>query len=124
MVPQTDYHNFPYGGFLVKREVNKKLELAAEVFSHGGEGVAAPQTHASAMIDAGGYWHMKGEDFMQLLFAYGHSVAGETENYAYLGLYWTWGKKDDKGGSDQDKDKKAMLLKDAMFSRQAIKHGF
>ena len=39
--PAKQYHNFPYGGFLVKRELNKKLELAAEVFAHGGEGFAA-----------------------------------------------------------------------------------
>lgn len=125
VVPQTEYHNFPYGGFLVKREMSKKLELAAEVFSHGGEGSATPQTQASTMIDAGGYWHLKGEDFMQLLFAYGHSVSGQTENYAYLGLYWTWGK--DKGGGDQDKDsddKKTSLLNNGMFSRQTLKHGF
>ena len=32
VVPQTDYRNFPYSGFLVKRELNKRLELAAEVF--------------------------------------------------------------------------------------------
>lgn len=126
VVPQTGYHDFPYGGFLVKREVSKKLEVAAEVFSHGGEGVGTPQTRASTMIDAGGYWHLKGEDFMQFLFAYGHSIAGETENYAYVGLYWTWGK-DAKGGGDKDKDsdeKKTSVLKDAMFSRQALKRGF
>ena len=29
---------------------------------------------------------------MQFLLAYGHSVAGQTENYGYMGLYWTWGK--------------------------------
>jgi hypothetical protein len=33
---------------------------------------------------------------MQLLFAYGHSIAGQTENYGYLGMYWTWGKDDKK----------------------------
>jgi hypothetical protein len=126
VVPQTGYHDFPYGGFLVKREVSKKLELAAEVFSHGSEGTVTPQTEASTMIDAGGYWHLKGEDFMQLLFAYGHSVAGQTENYAYLGLYWTWGK-DKNNPDDKDKDsdeKKTSLLKDAMFSRHEMKHGF
>ena len=124
IVPQTDYHNFPYGGFLVKREVNKKLELAAEVFSHGGEGVAAPQTHASTMIDAGGYWHLKGEEFMQLLFAYGHSVAGETENYAYLGLYFTWGK--DRGNpNDKDAgDQAAASFRKAMYSSHALNGAF
>jgi hypothetical protein len=124
VVPQTAYHDFPYGGFLVKREVSKKLELAAEVFSHGGEGTAAPQTQASTMIDAGGYWHLKGEDTMQFLFAYGHSVAGQTENYAYVGLYWTWGKDDKGDDKDKDsKDKKA-LLQNAMFSGHALKNGF
>lgn len=87
-----------------------------------------PQTKSSTMLDAGGYWHLKGEDTMQLLFAYGHSIAGQTENYAYLGLYWTWGK-DDKSGTDQDKnedkdkDKKAMLDK-AMYSGHHLQHGF
>ncbi|WP_109488065.1 hypothetical protein [Occallatibacter savannae] len=123
VVPQTGFHDFPYGGFLVKREVAKKLELAAEIFSHGGEGPVTPQTKSSTMLDAGGYWHLKGEDTMQLLFAYGHSIAGQTENYGYLGLYWTWGK-GDKAGTDQDKDKdrKAMLDK-AMYSGH-LQHGF
>ena len=125
VVPQTSYRNFPYGGFLVKREVNKKLELGAEVFSHGGEGFAAPQTQASTMIDAGGYWHLKGEETMQLLFAYGHSVAGQTENYAYLGLYWTWGK-DKINPDDKDKDAgdKKALLRDALYSGHVLKSGF
>jgi hypothetical protein len=89
--PQTQYRNFPYGGFLVKRVVNERLELSAEVFSHAREGPAAAQTQASTMIDAGGYYHFKSPG-LQLLFAYGHSIAGQTENYGYLGLYKTWGK--------------------------------
>jgi len=96
VVPQTQYRNFLYGGFLVKREINKRLELSAEVFSHAREGFAAAQTEASTMIDAGGYYHFKSPG-LQLLFAYGHSIAGQTENYAYLGLYKTWGK--DKGAA-------------------------
>lgn len=92
IVPQTDFRNFPYGGFLLKREiVHNKLELGAEVFSHGREGVAPPQIRASTMIDVGGYYHFKNPDH-QFLFAYGHSVAGLAETYAYVGLYWTWGK--------------------------------
>jgi hypothetical protein len=122
VVPQTDYRNFPYGGFLLKREMSKKLELAAEVFAHGREGVATPQTESSTMIDAGGYYHLKGEG-MQLLFAYGHSVAGQTENYAYAGMYWTWGK-DDKKSGDKDAEGKKAFRKDAMFSGRALKSGF
>ena len=49
VVPQTGYRNFPYGGFLVKRVVNEKLELSAEVFSHAREGLAAAQTQASTL---------------------------------------------------------------------------
>jgi len=96
IVPQTGYDNYPYGGFLVKKEINKKLEMSAELFSHAREGFAAAQTQASTMIDAGGYYHFKSPG-LQLLFAYGHSIAGQTENYGYLGLYKTWGK--DRGDS-------------------------
>ena len=108
VVPQTQYRNFLYGGYLVKREISKKLELAAEVFSHAGEGFAAPQTQSSTLIDAGGYYHFKSPG-LQLLFAYGHSIAGQTENYAYLGLYKTWGK---------DKDADTKTASDAMLSVQ------
>ena len=94
VVPQTDYHNFPYGGLLVKKELSEHLELGAEIFAHGGEGIATPQTKASTMIDAGGYYHFKHNPHEQFLFCYGHSVAGQTENYAYVGMYWTWGKDD------------------------------
>ena len=92
IVPQSGYHNFPYGGFLVKYGFGERLELGGELFAHGGEGPAPPQTEASAMADLGGYYHFKHHPGQQLLFCYGHSVAGQTENYAYLGMYWTWGK--------------------------------
>jgi len=98
VVKQTGYRSFPYGGWLIKREAGKRLELAAEVFSHAREGLAAAQTEASTMIDAGGYYHFKRQG-MQLLFAYGHSVAGQTENYGYLGIYWTWGRDDKKAAT-------------------------
>jgi hypothetical protein len=101
VVPQTGYRNFPYGGFLVKKVVSKRLELSAEVFSHAREGFAAAQTEASTLIDAGGYYHFHSPG-LQLLFAYGHSIAGQTENYAYLGLYKTWGK--DKGKPESGAD--------------------
>jgi hypothetical protein len=112
VVPQTDYSNFLYGGFLAKRELSKKFELAAEVFSHGAEGAAAPQSQASTLIDAGGYYHFNSPG-LQLLFAYGHSIAGQTENYAYLGLFKTWGK---------DRDTKDKAAGDALQSTQPHKN--
>ena len=53
---------------------------------------AAAQTQSSTIIDVGGYYHFKHNTNEQFLFCYGHSVAGQTENYAYVGMYWTWGK--------------------------------
>ena len=95
VVPQTDFRNFPYGGFLLKRAFGERLEVAAEIFAHGREGAASSPMQATTMIDAGAYYHFKNPDH-QLLFAYGHSIYGQTENYGYLGLYWTWGKDDKK----------------------------
>ena len=34
------YRNFTYGGWLVQRDIGKKLTLGTEVFAHGGEGIA------------------------------------------------------------------------------------
>jgi hypothetical protein len=118
VVPQDQYRNFLYGGFLVKREISKKLELSAEVFSHAREGLATAQTQASTLIDAGGYYHFKSPG-LQLLFAYGHSIAGQTENYAYLGLYKTWGRDKDQ---DSQTDKKS--AGDAMISAQPRRNPF
>jgi len=97
VVPQTDFRNFFYTGWLVKREINERLELGAEIFAHGKEGLAPAQTRASTLLDVGGYYHFKHHPGEQFLFCYGHSVAGLTENYAYVGMYWTWGKKENKG---------------------------
>ncbi|HZC43754.1 MAG TPA: hypothetical protein VE195_06235, partial [Acidobacteriaceae bacterium] len=55
---------------------------------------------ASTMIDLGGYYHFKHNPNEELLFCYGHSVAGQTENYAYVGMYWTWGKDTDEKKPD------------------------
>jgi hypothetical protein len=112
VVRQFQYRNFLYGGFLVKRQINKKLEMGVEIFSHAREGLAAPQTQSSTLFDVGGYYHFKNPNF-QFLFAYGHSVAGQTENYAYLGLYYTWGKDDKKSDAG-----------DAMLPMQLGKNGF
>ncbi|MDE3110626.1 MAG: transporter, partial [Acidobacteriota bacterium] len=88
--PQAQYNNFPYEGWLVQRDIGKKLTLGTEVFHHGAEGYATAQIRATTMIDTGGYYYFRNPGF-QLLFCYGHSLAGMSENYAYLGLYWTWG---------------------------------
>ncbi len=106
IVPQAGYRDCPYTGWLVKRELSEQWELGAELFAHGREGFATAQTERSAMIDVGGYYHFKRNTNEQFLFCYGHSVAGQTENYAYVGMYWTWGK-DTKDASPEEKKESA-----------------
>jgi hypothetical protein len=80
--------NYPFGGVFLQHDVNKKLSLAGEVYCHGRETELGSRD--ATMVDFGGYYTIHDPGF-QLLFCYGHSVAGQTENYAYAGLYWTWG---------------------------------
>jgi hypothetical protein len=92
--------NYTFAGWLLQRDIGKKLTLGTEVFYHGAEGLGAAQTRSSTLVDVGGYYKFRDPGF-QLLFAYGHSAFGQGENYAYVGLYWTWGHKDkdDPSGS-------------------------
>lgn len=104
LVHQYQYRSFAYEGWLVQRDIGKKWTLGSEVFHHGNEGLATAQIEGSTMLDMGGYYYFRNPGF-QLLFCYGHSIYGQTENYAYLGLYWTWG--NDKSGN---KDKPSSFL--------------
>jgi hypothetical protein len=106
IVPQTGYKNFPYAGWLVQRDIGKKLTLGTEVFSHGAEGPATPQIRRSTLLDFGGYYYFRNPGF-QLLFCYGHAIAGFPETYGYLGLYWTW-------GGDKSESKSASNLKEQL----------
>lgn len=101
------FRNFTYGGWLVQRDIGKKLTLGTEVFSHGPEGLATAQTRSATLVDVGGYYYFRNPGF-QLLFCYGHSALGQAENYAYLGLYWTWGGK--AGAPDKSAQSFARLL--------------
>jgi hypothetical protein len=80
--------------------LTKRFELESLVFAHGREGFATPQTKASTLIDVGGVYHLKHHEGKQFLYCDSHSVAGQTENYTYVGMYWTWGK--DKKKPDAD----------------------
>jgi hypothetical protein len=96
IVRQTQYRNFTYGGWLLQRDLGKKLTLGAEVYSHGAEGLATAQTKSATMIDIGGYYYIRNPG-LQILFAYGHTAFGQSENYGYFGIYHTWGSKPGKG---------------------------
>ncbi len=86
------YRSYPFAGWLVQRDLTKRLTLGTEIFYHGPQGLATAQTRPATLLDVGGYYKIHSESF-QLLFCYGHTAIGQRENYAYLGLYWTWGNK-------------------------------
>jgi hypothetical protein len=92
VVDQVGYRSFRYAGWLLQRDLSDKWTLGGEVWYHGPEGLATPQTHSATMFDIGGYYYFRKPAF-QLLFSVGHTVVGQSETYAYLGLYWTWGPK-------------------------------
>ena len=97
---------FRFAGWLVQRDLGKKVTLGVEIFYHGPEGLATPQTRPATLVDIGGYYKFRDPGF-QLLFCYGHTAIVQTENYAYLGLYWTWGKKKAAGDKPGDPESNA-----------------
>lgn len=82
--------SYPFGGVFVQHDLTKRLSLAGESFFHGRETAGVNTSRYAEMIDFGGYYTLRNPGF-QFIFAYGHSIAGQRENYAYAGLYWTWG---------------------------------
>jgi hypothetical protein len=103
IVPQDGYKNFPFAGWLVQRQLNRKITLGGELFGHGAEGEAALSTRSSTMLDLGGIYEF--HDGFDLLFAAGRSIYGQPETYTYLSLYWTWGPKDADKDNPGDADK-------------------
>ena len=106
IVPQEDAVNFPFAGWLVQRQLNKKITLGAELFGHGPQ--TPDTTRSSTMLDLGGIYEFK--DGFDLQFAAGKSVYGQPETYTYFSLYWTWGPKDaaDKDQPESSTDSKML----------------
>ena len=93
--------NYPFAGGLIQRDLGKKVTLGSEVFYHGAQGPLAEQSQSATLVDVGGYYKFRDPGY-QLLFCYGHDIAGQREQYAYAGLYWTWGHKDAEHDKDSD----------------------
>jgi hypothetical protein len=84
--------NYPFGGTIIDYDASPRLTVGPELFAHGRPTADPTVSRYAVDLDFGGYYTFDPRDpGFQLLFAYGHSIAGETENYAYLALYWTWG---------------------------------
>ena len=119
VVPATGLRNYPFAGGLLQRALNKKLTLATEVFYHGQ---ITTDSRYATLLESGGYYKFRGNDSFQMLFAYGHSVSGQREHYAYLGLYWTWGEKKPDNDKPQDKDTPVSAAFSRLGPRGVIRH--
>jgi Putative MetA-pathway of phenol degradation len=76
-----------FAGWLLQRQITKRLTLGAEEYYQGAETLGA---QGSMFTDAGGYYNFLRN--LSLLFMLGHTVAGERQTVAYVGLYYTWGR--------------------------------
>ncbi len=92
----SGYRSYPFAGWLVQRDLSKKLTLGSEVYSQGREGAATAQSRPATLIDFGGYYKFRDPGF-QLLFCYGHTVIGQ-KKLCVSGPLLTWGNQ--SGGRD------------------------
>lgn len=77
--------DYPFGGWLVQRDLGRHLTLGGELFAQGADVDGA---RGFGAFNLGGYY--KFNDNFDLLFSAGHSFAGDDHTLFYLGLYWTW----------------------------------
>jgi hypothetical protein len=90
LIHQPGSRNYAFAGWLLQRQISKKLTLGAELFRHGAENVDPDGVRHATMADLGTIYEFR--DGFELLAAAGHSIKGHPETYTYLALYWTWGK--------------------------------
>ena len=88
-----------FAGWLVQRQLTKRLVLGSEVYHQAAQVVGG--RHAT-FVDPGGYFTVRGN--LSLLFMLGHTVSGEQHSVGYLGLYYTWGR--DRSGSSRSADRR------------------
>lgn len=79
--------NYPFGGFLVQRELSGTVTLGAEVFTQGSSGLGGG---AFTVYNVGGYYNPTPQ--FSVLFSVGHGFAGAQQATAYAGLYYTFPK--------------------------------
>ena len=74
-----------FAGWLIQREVTKRIVLGTEVYHQEAQSSGARQT---TLINVGGYYNFR--ENRSLLFMLGHTWSGERHAVGYLGLYSTW----------------------------------
>ncbi|MDA8157540.1 MAG: hypothetical protein M0Z52_13985 [Actinomycetota bacterium] len=84
--PGTGNKSFLFGGWLIQRDLSKKLTLGAEIFSHGPQAAGAGD---ETLVNAGGYYNLS--DQHHILFSVGKDVRGPNELISYFAYQWTFG---------------------------------
>ena len=83
--------NYPFGGWLLQRDLNSTLTLGGEMFAQGQD---TDYDQGFLLVNIGGQLNFSPQ--FSLLFSGGHSVVGDDHTVGYLGLYWTWGPEEKK----------------------------
>ncbi len=73
-----------FAGWLLQRQITRRLTLGTEVYHQGVQSIGARQT---TFVDSGGYFNVRAN--LSLLFMLGHTVTGERHMVSYFGLYDT-----------------------------------
>ena len=77
--------NYPFGGWLIQRDLSSKFTLGAEVFTQGSSGVGSS---AFTVYNVGGYYNPTPQ--FSVLFSIGHSFIGAQQAISYFGFYYTF----------------------------------
>jgi hypothetical protein len=77
----AETRNYVYAGAVLEREINERLTLAAELFGNSPKEGGANSDFA---FNLGGTWKLSAH--LNLLFAGGRDIVGDTHAMAYIGL--------------------------------------
>ena len=80
---QTAMKNFPYGGWVLQRNITDQFQVGGEIYSQ------AAQTDTSksyTLFNLGAMENFNAH--FSLLFSIGHSITGQKTFISYLSLYW------------------------------------
>ncbi len=74
-------HNYVYVGAVIEREINQRLTLGAELF---GNSPKERGSRSDVAFNIGGTWKLS--EHLNLLFAGGRDIVGDTTAMGYIGL--------------------------------------
>jgi len=77
----AETRNYIYAGMVLEREINERLELGVELFGNSPKERRASSDFA---FNIGGTWKLSAH--LNLLFAGGRDIVGDTTAMAYIGL--------------------------------------